>query len=80
MENDLEDAKNVKLMLCAFEQLSGLKINFHKSELVFYGNAKELGREYSEIFDCDMGNRLFRYLGIRMHHRKLLKHPLIRGD
>ena len=29
MDNDLERAKNMKLLLCAFEQLSGLKINFH---------------------------------------------------
>ena len=30
MDNDLERVKNMKLLLCAFEQLSGLKINFHK--------------------------------------------------
>jgi hypothetical protein len=35
MDNDLEQAKNVKLLLCVFEQLSGLKINIHKSELFF---------------------------------------------
>jgi hypothetical protein len=33
MGDDLERAKNMKLVLWAFEQLSGLKINFHKSEL-----------------------------------------------
>jgi hypothetical protein len=71
MENDLEEAKNMKLLLCAFEQLSGLKINFHKSEIFCYGNARELGREYSEIFGCDMGNLHFRYLRIPVHHRKL---------
>ena len=31
MENDLQKAANMKLILCLFEQLSGLKINFHKS-------------------------------------------------
>jgi hypothetical protein len=31
MEHDLEQAANMKLLLCAFEKLSGLKINFHKS-------------------------------------------------
>ena len=31
MDNDLERAKNMKLMPCAFEQLSGLKINFHRA-------------------------------------------------
>ena len=30
MEDDLDQAKNVKLLLGAFEQLSSLKINFHK--------------------------------------------------
>jgi hypothetical protein len=28
MDNDLERGKNTKLLLCTFEQLSGLKINF----------------------------------------------------
>jgi hypothetical protein len=32
MENDIEEAKNMKLLLCAFEQLLGLKIIFHKSD------------------------------------------------
>jgi hypothetical protein len=37
LDHDLEQAKNLKLLLCAFEQLSGLKINFHKSEVFCYG-------------------------------------------
>ena len=30
MDHDLDKARNLKLILSAFEQLSGLKINFHK--------------------------------------------------
>ena len=41
MENDLEQAKNMNLLLCAFEQLSDLKINFYKSELFCYGAARD---------------------------------------
>jgi hypothetical protein len=41
MEHDLDQAKYMKIILCAFEQLSGLKINFHKSELFCYGEAKD---------------------------------------
>lgn len=37
MDHDLEKTKNMKLLLIAFEQLSGLKINFHKSEIFCYG-------------------------------------------
>jgi hypothetical protein len=39
MEYDIEKAWNLKLILAAFEQLSGLKINFHKSELFCFGEA-----------------------------------------
>jgi hypothetical protein len=70
MDNDLERAKNIKLLLCAFEQLSGLKINFHKSELFCYGAAKAIQSEYAHIFGCDLGSFPFRYLRIPMHHKK----------
>jgi hypothetical protein len=72
MDNDLERAKNIKLLLCAFKQLSGLKINFHKSEFFCYGAAKANQIEYAQIFGCNVGSFSFRYLGIPMHHRKLL--------
>src|SRR4051812_30483639 len=36
MEHDTVKAVNMKLILCIFEQLSGLKINFHKSEIFFW--------------------------------------------
>jgi hypothetical protein len=41
MEHDLQKVVNMKLILCLFEQLSGLKINFHKSEIYCFGKAKE---------------------------------------
>lgn len=40
MEHDMEKAKNMKLILCLFEQLSCLKINFHKRELFSLGKPK----------------------------------------
>ena len=72
MDNDLERAKNMKLLLCAFEPLSRLKINFHKSEMFCYGAARARQTEYIQIFGCDMGSYPFRYLGIPMHQRKLM--------
>jgi hypothetical protein len=41
MEHDLEKALNMKMVLCIFEQLSGVKINFHKSELFCFRKAKD---------------------------------------
>jgi hypothetical protein len=72
IDNDLERAKNMKFLLCAFEQLSGFKINFHKSELFCSAAAKANQIEYAQIFGCNVGSFPFRYLGIFMHHRKLL--------
>ena len=70
--HDLEQAKNLKLLLCAFKQLSRLKINFHKSEIFCYDSAKEMEESYTDLFSCNAGEYPFRYLGIPMHHRQLL--------
>jgi hypothetical protein len=71
MEHDLDKAVNMKLILCIFEQLSGLNINFHKSETFFFGNAKDK-EEYKNIFGCGVGSLPFRYLRIPIHYRHLL--------
>lgn len=71
MDHNLEHARNVKLLLTAFEQMSGLKINFHKSELFCYGLAKEYDLNYSHLFGCGIGSLPFKYLGIPMTHRRL---------
>ena len=36
MNHDIEKGANMKMILFAFEQLSGLKINFHKSEFFLF--------------------------------------------
>lgn len=33
---DIEQAKVMKLLVCTFQQLSGLKINFHKGEMFYF--------------------------------------------
>jgi hypothetical protein len=71
MEHDLEKALNMKLILCLFEQLSGLKINFHKSEIFCFGQAKEVQEQYRLLFGCEVGSFPFKYLGIPIHFRKL---------
>ena len=72
LDHNLDEARYLKQLLCVFEQLPGLKINFHKSELFCYGTAKEFEMQYSDIFGCVLGDLPFRYLGIPMHHKKIL--------
>ncbi len=71
LEHDLQQAKNLKLILYVFEKLSDLKINFHKSELFCFGQAKEFYDQYSNIFGCKLGSFPVKYVGIPMHYRKL---------
>ena len=55
MEHDLDKATNLKLILSTFEKLSGLKINFHKSELFCFGDAQDAAAQYAKIFGCEQG-------------------------
>jgi hypothetical protein len=71
LDHNIEQARNVKLLLTVFEQMSGLKINFHKSELFCYGMAKDCEPQYSQLFGCSVGTMPFKYLGIPMTHRRL---------
>ena len=71
LDHDSDKAKNIKLLLCNFEQLSSLKINFHKSEIFCFGQAKQYELMYSSLFGCKLGSYPFRYLGILMHFRKI---------
>jgi hypothetical protein len=61
----------MKLLLCVFEQLSGLKINFYKSEIFSFGQAKDCEIQYSQIFGYKIGAFPFKYLGIPIHYTKL---------
>ncbi|WVZ54678.1 hypothetical protein U9M48_005442 [Paspalum notatum var. saurae] len=71
LEHDFNEAVNLKLVLSVFEQLSGHKINFHKSEVFLFGEAKFYKEEYIQLFGCKEGVFPFKYLGIPMHHKKL---------
>jgi hypothetical protein len=55
MEHDLEKAQNLKLILAVFEQLSCLKINFHKGELFCFGEAQDSAALNAELFGCGQG-------------------------
>jgi hypothetical protein len=52
----------MKLLLLVFEQVLGLKINYHKTVLFCFGQAAELEEQYHLLFGCK---------GIPMHCCKL---------
>jgi hypothetical protein len=78
LEHNLKYAHNLGTILCAFEQLLGLKINFHKSEIYCFGDTKNMENEYMEMFRCNTGIFRIRYLGILVHYRKLSNNDWLR--
>ena len=69
----MEGARNLKFILCLFESMSGLKINFHKSEIYCFGKAKEIEDMYANIFTCPIGNLSMKYLGVPIDNKKINK-------
>lgn len=50
LEDNFEFARNLKFILCMFEHLTGLKINFHKSEAYCFGESVQKQDEYAKMF------------------------------
>jgi hypothetical protein len=71
MDHDRDKARNTKLLLYAFEQALGLKINFHKSELFCIGLGQGNIDHYIDLFGYKVGSFQINCLGIPIHHRKL---------
>ena len=71
LEDDLVQAQNLKLILCMFEKISGLKINYHKSEIFCLGEASTKASSYIQLFGCKEGSFPFKYLGIPMSQHKI---------
>lgn len=49
IQDDLEKARNLKLLLFLYEKISGLKINFDKSEIVVINGDHEVSSNATRI-------------------------------
>jgi hypothetical protein len=55
LENDIIGAINMKLLLYLYELMSGLKINFSKSEVVVLNGDDDIASQYADTFNCQVG-------------------------
>jgi hypothetical protein len=56
---------HTKFLYC-FEAMSGLRINYQKSEIFVLEAAIEKQREVADIFNCNIGNFPLKYLGVML--------------
>jgi len=76
LQNDMDKARHFKWLLACFEQLSGMKINFEKSNLVALGLEEEESNLFARLFCCKVGDFPFNYLGVPLHYNKLTREDI----
>lgn len=76
LENNEEMAINLKWTLTCFEQISGMKINYHKSELIPINIEEPEVAPFLHIFQCKSGRFPIKYLGLPLHFDKLRREDL----
>jgi hypothetical protein len=76
LEKNREVAINFKWILTCFEQLSGMRINYHKSELIGINVDNMEMSPFLEIFQCVEGQFPIKYLGLPLHFKKLKREEL----
>jgi hypothetical protein len=59
-----------------FEQLFGMRINYHKIELISINMTLEETHPFLEIFQCVAGQFPIKYLGLPLHFEKLKREDL----
>jgi hypothetical protein len=62
---------NLKTILLCFENMSGLKINFDKSEVVVMGVTLELQHRVAGMLNCKRGEFPIKYLGLPISDKPL---------
>jgi hypothetical protein len=77
LEANDEHVANLKFILYCFENMSGLKINFHKSEVIVLGASKEESIRLASCLNCKEREQPMKYLGVPVTSAKLYNADLI---
>jgi hypothetical protein len=77
LETYEDSIANTKFLLYCFENMSGLKINYHKSEVIVLGVPSEESARIAKLFNCREGSLPMNYLGVLVSNLKLYAANLI---
>ena len=71
LEEDYENARNMKILLYTYEIMTGLKINFSKNEVILINGDHNMNMLYAELFNCQIGTFPLKYLGVPISPSRL---------
>jgi hypothetical protein len=67
---------NLKFLLFCYEELSGMKINYSKSEVFTVGLSEQESQSVANAFNCNLGEFPMKYLGLPLSNKRLCKADL----
>jgi hypothetical protein len=76
LQHDTNAACHLKWLMMCFEQLPGMKINYHKSDLTPINLDPEDTKKYAQILCCEIGSFPFRYLRVPLNYEKLKREDI----
>jgi len=76
LQFSVENLTNVRLILSYYEAMSGMKINFEKSEIFSVGLSVDEQRKAATILGCKTGSFPMQYLGMPVSDCKITKAQL----
>jgi hypothetical protein len=76
LRNNLNNVINLKWILSCFEQMSGMRINFHKCDLIAINVEVDEAQTIAQSLCCRLGEFHMKYLGVPLHYKKLRKEDL----
>jgi len=74
VECDDTSVTNMKFLLYYFEWMSGLKINYHKSEVIAFGVSSEEQNRIANMLNCKVGSLPMTYMGLPISDSNLGVH------
>jgi len=76
IQNTEQNIVNLKFLLFCFEEVSGMKINYNKSEVFTIGISKVESELIADAFNCKLGEFPMKYLGLPISYKQLSKKEL----
>jgi hypothetical protein len=76
LDHDPSRIRSLKIVFMLFEKVSGMRINFSKSEFLTLNLGTVQIHEVSHILDCPIGQFPFKYLGVPIHFENLKRDDL----
>jgi hypothetical protein len=76
LEHWYQYATHLKWLMTCFEKMSGMRINYNKSDLTPINLEDDESHNYVKIFYCRVGSFPFKYFRVPLHYEKLRREDI----